>query len=117
MPDEHQENLDSVDNGKRRRQADYLEASGFGVSLKSGGPNVILVILILAICGLGIYAYIETQRSFRHLLEELQTMTYLQSLPFDQRPIIYPPRVLWDRINEGKARLRPADPTGNDDRR
>ena len=90
-------------DGVRVRNNDELRATGpggFGLTIK-GRDTIILLLLTLALAGMVYFNY----QQHRDIVEELSGVTYMMSLPVDERPRLAPPPKLQTRIE----RTRPAE--------
>ena len=88
------------------RANDELKATGpggFGVSIK-GRDTAIILLLALALSALVYFNY----QQHRDIVDELSGVTYMMSLPVDERPRLAPPAALRSRIS-AERRVPAAD--------
>lgn len=77
-----------------------LKVSAGGVSLAVKGREIIAIIALLGL-GVGVYfSHLQNIKDHQTVVDELQVMTYIMSLPADSRPKIIPPPSLRNRLQD-----------------
>lgn len=87
-------------DGRRLRNNDEMRATGpggFGVSVR-GRDTIIMLLLAMTLAALVYFNH----RQHQDIVDELSGLTYIISLPTDQRPLLRPPAKIQERIDRNR---------------